>query len=876
MKSIRSAAITAILLKRIIKDAILSALGLSFIVAAGAYAEYYKYTASDGTTTFTDNLSNIPEEQRSRVEALKEPKSSPQNPAPSAPISRDSSRKPASSNATSHPAPTSPSAANKALFDAVAIGSVEGVRAALASGAQLTVEDFGQQALVLATEKGHLAIIELLVLKGVEINRTDRFGRTALTAAIWRNQTKAAELLIHKGANVNLHASGINVSGQNISIPLVAAAINGRLEIAELLLRGGAAVDLAEREGLTALGVAVQKGATKMAALLLDHGADPNRKIADQWELDRFKARSILMVAASKGFDEIARMLIKKGADVNAKDERGNTALILAAKSDQVEVAQRLLNAKANPNAEGAFGVTSLAIAAGDGNLELAKILLRAGANPNFELSHHGLGGTAIHFAAANGYREVVALLLEHGAAVDTRDRDGETPLIKAASQAEHDGESRGLDIVELLLKKGADINAVSKMRGSALTAAASHGSEKTVDYLLKKGADVFSLDGYKKDALYWAVNRCDAPVIRRLIRAGADLKKHYVVETVLMFAVQRCTDTQAIEALIEGGADVNDANQVGNTALDEAERFGRAKTAALLRAKGARKGKSVSHGLKITSPKDGDHFIEGDTVKVTVRPTGNASELVFVAFFIALSDNESPCMKEIHRPPYKCSFKLPPGSAPRVHISAIGRTFKEAVYSDSIELSVGMPSGVTLKELKLYPDDRSIDFVKGITSEKVYVSGLYSDGTKRDLNSSASGTLYESSNPKVVTVDAEGLLRRGEGGQTFITIRNGDKQAKVEVIVPVLKRILIEPNPATIVLQDGHYTLQLKVIGILSHSDRHENITHASEGTSYQSSDQKVVRVGRNGNLHAVGKGRAEVTVRNEGVSTRLPIEIK
>lgn len=536
---------------------------------------------------------------------------------------------------------------NRVLLEASRKGLYNEVEQALERGADIqAINSFGgMPPLTLAAEGGHLQVVALLLSEGAKINVENAFGRTALTAAIWRDQQKVVEFLVKKGAQINFRSNG-----QFVSIPIIVAALNNRLEIAKTLIAQGADVNLHEVGGMSALGEAVRGGHTKMAALLLDHGADPNIKMAGQLDVGAFKERSPLMIAASNGFYAIAQALIMKGANVNAKDERGNTALSLAAKADQVEIAQLLLDAKASPETEVESGFTPLALAAMEGNMELVELLLRAGANPNYELSHHGVGGTALHFAAAGGYQDVVALLLKGGAAVDVRNRDGETPLIKAASLGYGGADRSGLGVVQLLISKGADVNAVSK-RGKSALIAATHGSEKTVEFLLKNGADVNILDGYQKDALYDAVDHCRASIVSRLIRAGADLKRRYFLVTALMHAVERCDDTQTVEALIAEGVDVNNAGAGGRTPLDLAENAGRTKTAALLRSRGARNGTSTGNGLEITSPREGDNFIEGDTVKVTVKPTKSPSELAYVTFFIAIPGADSPCMREFTHP---------------------------------------------------------------------------------------------------------------------------------------------------------------------------------------------------------------------------------
>lgn len=75
--------------------------------------------------------------------------------------------------------------------------------------------------------------------------------------------------------------------------------------------------------------------------------------------------------------------------------------------------------------------------------------------------------------------------------------------------------------------------------------------------------------------------------------------------------------------------------------------------------------------------------------------------------------------------------------------------------------------------------------------------------------------------------------------------MRNGQNQPLIDVIVPVIERFVLNPYPATIDLAEGRQALQLKVMGVLSHEDRREVITRESDETRYQSSDERVVRVG-------------------------------
>jgi len=116
-----------------------------------------------------------------------------------------------------------------------------------------------------------------------------------------------------------------------------------------------------------------------------------------------------------------------------------------------------------------------------------------------------------------DGECKAVELFLESGFPVDVRDKTG-VPMLCLAARHKHRG------IVELLLSKGADINALSDDRGyTALMDATQQGETSLVDYLLEQKADpnIRSKDG--QTALILAVGRNDATMVTSLLANGAD-----------------------------------------------------------------------------------------------------------------------------------------------------------------------------------------------------------------------------------------------------------------------------------------------------------------------------------------------------------------
>jgi ankyrin repeat protein len=166
-------------------------------------------------------------------------------------------------------------------------------------------------------------------------------------------------------------------------------------------------------------------------------------------------------------------------------------------------------------NARQSNELNPLQDAASKGELTVAEFLLNNGAE--ISIGGGSSGYTALHYAANQGHKAMVELLLQHGAAVDARAQSGETALHLAAG--------RGFkNVAESLLAQGADANARDDQNGTPLFRAAGQGRLALAQFLIEKGADVNSKDNSGKTALVTAIVGKHVPVIELLLTNKAEV----------------------------------------------------------------------------------------------------------------------------------------------------------------------------------------------------------------------------------------------------------------------------------------------------------------------------------------------------------------
>ncbi|XP_063705994.1 ankyrin repeat and KH domain-containing protein mask-like isoform X2 [Culicoides brevitarsis] len=321
-------------------------------------------------------------------------------------------------------------------------------------------------ALTLACAGGHEELVELLLERGANIEHRDKKGFTPLILASTAGHAKVVEILINRKAELEAQ------SERTKDTPLSLACSGGRYEVVELLLKHGANKEHRNVSDYTPLSLAASGGYVNIIKMLLNNGAEINSRTGSKLGI------SPLMLAAMNGHTPAVRLLLDMGSDINAQIETNrNTALTLACFQGRHEVVSLLLDRKANVEHRAKTGLTPLMEAASGGYIEVGRVLLDKGADVN-AAPVPSSRDTALTIAADKGHLKFVELLLMRNAAVEVKNKKGNSPLWLAANGGH-------LGVVELLCNANADIDSQDNRKVSCLMAAFRKGHTKVVKWMV-------------------------------------------------------------------------------------------------------------------------------------------------------------------------------------------------------------------------------------------------------------------------------------------------------------------------------------------------------------------------------------------------------
>jgi len=377
-----------------------------------------------------------------------------------------------------------PNAANRygatPLSEAASLNNAPLVGALLKAGANpktLTTAD-GETVLMTAARAGNAEVVKMLLAGGADVNAKESYrGQTALMWAAAENHPDIVKLLLEHGADWKIlsldrptklpklsAASSVSPMSRGGLTAFLFAAREGDIETAKIMVDAGVDINQVDVDGANALIVSLMNKHYAFAKFLLDRGANPN--LAD------VKGRTALYAAidirnedwsalpSRKEDDplpslEIVKLILAKSANLNAALtqnlpgrsgmdlgdttlDAGTTPFMRAARSGDAAVMRLLLEKGADPKLATKDGTTALMFAAGVGYrdkntrgtdaeaLEAVKVCLAQGMDIN---QANARGETPLHGAAGRGADTLVQFLVDHGASLDARMKQGFTAL---------------------------------------------------------------------------------------------------------------------------------------------------------------------------------------------------------------------------------------------------------------------------------------------------------------------------------------------------------------------------------------------------------------------------------------------------------------
>ncbi|CAG0902291.1 unnamed protein product [Cyprideis torosa] len=270
------------------------------------------------------------------------------------------------------------------------------------------------------------------------------------------------------------------------------------------------------------------------------------------------------------GFHPVIKVLLAHGADPNSVATPYElTPLHLAATP---ETARLLLEHEAEVNVKDRkLGCTPLLLATLNGRHSVVEVLLAHGADPN--ITNRVEETSPLHQAKS---AETAELLIAKGAVVDAKDKSGETPLFFATGSGHH-------SVVEVLIANGAEPNIANRYGTSPLHRAK---SAETAELLIAKGAVVDAKDKSGETPLFDATSSGHHSVVEVLLAHGAD--PNIISRTDGASPLHRARLAETAELLCQKGAVVNAKDRRGKTPLFDATYWNRHSVVEVLLAHGA------------------------------------------------------------------------------------------------------------------------------------------------------------------------------------------------------------------------------------------------------------------------------------------------
>lgn len=397
-------------------------------------------------------------------------------------------------------------------------------------------------------------------------NDRSKGNPTPIAIAIQNNNVRMLECLLTAGVILPTHGDSALMLAASSTICDCADVVKKLLAMGEFV-DGGFGVGDWARDGDTPLHWAARYGATQVATLLAEAGADVHRMNA--------MGETALFIAigehryASEGRQVIWQTFLNLSLNAGFTDELRHRTINIAYAWSNKDVLLPLIKSRSNAAASMAFedGETGLmkAIELGDREIFCMELEAARRLDPDAWLKHQNSKGETALLLACRGRRFGFARdLIAGGASLFDRDAFGTSVLMLSAKSGD-------IELCQRAFDAGLSVNTLNEQGKSPLMFAAFNGRVEIVKWLVSVGADVNLADERGRAALVHVIHRWDEKNFEVLLNAGANCNHQDICgRTPLMYAVRK-HKVQAFNLLMEAQADVNLLDNSNRSALAHA-----------------------------------------------------------------------------------------------------------------------------------------------------------------------------------------------------------------------------------------------------------------------------------------------------------------
>ncbi|KAG4095964.1 ankyrin repeat-containing domain protein [Neocallimastix lanati (nom. inval.)] len=402
-------------------------------------------------------------------------------------------------------------------------------------------------------------VIKYLLVSGANPDIVSKDGKTLFVYAAMNGCLHIVKYLMEMGK-----IKDINCLDENLETPLFYAVKNKYIQLTEYLLENGADVHYTNKNGEYPLIVACYERISKkklvITQMLIDHGADVNKianiakNISYFYEI-KYYSGTPLIYAIDRGSFDLVKLLVENGADVNKKNEDNNTPLYYSIYNKKPKIIEYLLNQGARINEViGDKNETALFYAIRMCNVTIIRFLINNGA----DINHKNKDGN-IPLSYISSYDKKKFELIEE---LINDDTDFEQLNTNEGKSLFHKSIETHNEILFNYIMDNKDLNININLEDShhntPLILACSSNNIDFVEKILEKNPNIDAKNDQLETALFKAVQRRNYKVMKLLTEHGA-LIDNSNLEINRLLLYHSIYSIRSVRHLVKYGLQIND-----------------------------------------------------------------------------------------------------------------------------------------------------------------------------------------------------------------------------------------------------------------------------------------------------------------------------